>query len=122
MPERAAAARRDLATIKALPPTEAAGLLRARAEQEQPRREAVGRTLGDGPTTPDRGLGLYGCSKGEQPDPSVTDRLNTGDWTRSVPPLVHSDSWRPSDRSLVRRNRVSMRPSSAVGERSPAGT
>ncbi len=74
--ERAAAARRDLATIETLPPTEAAKLIRARAEQEQTKREAIERTLAerearaaqlhdftrrpldDGPTTPDRGLGL----------------------------------------------------------------
>ncbi len=72
--ERAAAARRDLATIEALPPTEAAELLRARAEQEQAKREAVDHTLAErearaaqlhdftrrppdhGPTTPGSGL------------------------------------------------------------------
>ena len=45
--ERAAVARRHLATIKALPPTEAAELIRTRAEQEQAKREASERTLAE---------------------------------------------------------------------------
>ena len=69
-------ARRDLATIEALPATEAAQLIRDRAAQEQARREAAERALVErkaraeqlhdftlrppdrGPTPPSRGLGL----------------------------------------------------------------
>ena len=74
--ERADAARRDLASIEALPPVEAAQLVRTRAEQEEAQREVAERTLavrraraaqlddfthhspGDEPTRPDRELGL----------------------------------------------------------------
>lgn len=45
--ERAEAARRDLATIEALPPAEAAQLVRARAEQEQTKREVMERALAE---------------------------------------------------------------------------
>ena len=74
--ERAEAARRNLASIEALPPVEAAQLIRTRAEQEEAQREVAKRTLAgrraraaqlddfthhppdDGPTRPDRELGL----------------------------------------------------------------
>lgn len=74
--ERAETARRDLAAIEALPPVEAAQLIRTRAAQEQAAREAAERALaernsraaqlpdlsrrtsGRGPTPPSRGLGL----------------------------------------------------------------
>jgi hypothetical protein len=74
--EQAEAARRDLRAIEALPVTEAARLVRARAEQEQAQREAgqrasterearaaqlhdfTRRPPDDGPTPPDRELGL----------------------------------------------------------------
>lgn len=74
--ERVETARRDLAAIEALPPVEAAQLIRARDAQEQAQREAAERTLTErkvragrlhdftqrppdwGPTTPDRRLGL----------------------------------------------------------------
>lgn len=73
---QAETARRDLATIEALPVTEAAQLIRDRAAQEQARREAAERALverkaraeqlhdftrrppGQGPTPPSRGIGL----------------------------------------------------------------
>lgn len=45
--ERAEAARRDLATIEALPPAEAAQLVRARAELEQTKREVMERALAE---------------------------------------------------------------------------
>lgn len=73
--ERAETARRDLAAIEALPPLEAAQLIRTRAAQAQAAREAAERALaerraraaqlevnprahGHGPTPPSRGLGL----------------------------------------------------------------
>ncbi len=73
--ERGEAARRDLAAIEALPPAEAAQLIRTHAAQEQAAREAAERALaerraraaqlnstprtrGHGPTPPSRGLGL----------------------------------------------------------------
>ena len=74
--ERAEGAQRDLASIEALPPVEAARLIRTRAEQEQWQREVAERALaerraraallhdfsrrrsGQGPTPSDRGLGL----------------------------------------------------------------
>ncbi len=74
--EEAEAARRDLAAIQALPVTEAAQLVRARAQQEQAQREAAERALTErqaraakldefsrrptdhGSTPPARGLGL----------------------------------------------------------------
>ena len=73
--ERGEAARRDLAAIEALPPVEAAQLIRTHAAEEQAAREAVERALaelraraaqlnstprtrGHGPTSPSRGLGL----------------------------------------------------------------
>ncbi len=43
--ERAEAARRNLASIEALPPVEAAQLIRTRAEQEEAQREVAERTL-----------------------------------------------------------------------------
>jgi hypothetical protein len=73
--EQAETARRDLAAIEALPPVEAAQLIRNRTEQEQAQRTAAERTLAErkvragrlhdftqrpperGPTPPDRGLG-----------------------------------------------------------------
>ncbi len=45
--ERAETARRDLATIEALPPFEAAQLIRTRAAQEQAAREAAERALAE---------------------------------------------------------------------------
>ena len=73
--ERGEAARRDLAAIEALPPVEAAQLIRTHAAEEQAAREAAERALaelraraaqlnstprtrGHGPTSPSRGLGL----------------------------------------------------------------
>lgn len=73
--ERAETARRDLAAIEALPPLEAAQLIRTRAAQAQAARETAERALaerraraaqlevtprtrGHGPTPPSRGLGL----------------------------------------------------------------
>ncbi len=74
--DQAETSRRDLATIEALPVSEAARIVRTRAEQEQAQREAAEqvlkdrqaraaqlhdfthRPLGHGPTRPDRRLGL----------------------------------------------------------------
>ena len=73
--QRAENTRRDLAAIEALPPVEAAQLIRTHAAQEQAAREATERALaeqraraaqievthrtrGHGPTPPSRGLGL----------------------------------------------------------------
>lgn len=74
--KRAETARRDLAAIEALPPVEAAQLIRTRAAQEQAARDAADRALaerkarparlpdlsrrtsGRGPTPPSRGHGL----------------------------------------------------------------
>ncbi len=73
--QRAENTRRDLDAIEALPPVEAAQLIRTHAAQEQAAREATERALaeqraraaqievthrtrGHGPTPPSRGLGL----------------------------------------------------------------